>query len=56
MKKKIQIRPFGILLLGQKQQKGKKNANAYVCIHTHYLEHDDRRRKLIKFQDSSGLN
>jgi len=35
MKKKIQIRPFGILLLGQKQQKGKKNANTYVCIHTH---------------------
>lgn len=39
-----------------KTTKRKKNANTYVGIHTHYLEHEDRRRKLIKFQDSSGIN
>lgn len=39
-----------------KTTKRKTNANTYVCIHTHYLEHEDRRRKLIKLQDSSGIN
>lgn len=42
--------------------KKEKNVSIILCIclhiyiHTHYLAHESRTGKLVKFQDSSGLN